>query len=159
MLMKEKRDMKKGIFYGIVFLIGISFNACTDSQYLFVGKQEQQLIQDNRQALKGTWKVQNGNDELVLRVNEEEENLILHSPSGKQEISLIENWSALGLVMKFKEGKTEKSIMAQFKSYERSTLTLMNVNEMNLGVDAQRLPLTFKKIKEETILTASSQND
>mgnify|MGYP006932097984 CR=1 FL=1 len=143
----------------MVFLFGISINACTDSQYLFMGKQEQQLIQDNRQALKGTWKVQNGKDELVLQVNEDEESLILHSPSGKQEIRLIENWSALGLVIKVKDGENEKSIMAQFKTYERSTLTLMNVNEVNLGVNAQRFPLTFKKIKEETVLTASSQND
>ena len=143
---------------GIAIILFASAFSCTDDSYIFSNKEEQAKISEYRGALLGQWVSDTEKDEnLVLGIMQGEEGLMLHTPSGDKSIEAIETMGDLGMIMLLKNGPNSSKIMAKFKSYEKTTLLIMNPDGVDLGLNNQT-QIILKKAKEETVLTASSND-
>ncbi|KYG77449.1 hypothetical protein AWW68_01375 [Roseivirga spongicola] len=158
LLRQTETNMKKHfLFWGaLVFLF--SAYGCADDAYLFTDKEEQAKLANHQQALVGQWVLESENDtELVMGIKPTDSALTLLTPTGEAIIESIKPLGDLGLVLELRNGESSDRIMAKFKSYQKTTLVLMTVQGVNLGIEAE-VPMTFKKLKEEAVLTASSND-
>ncbi|WP_420388235.1 hypothetical protein [Roseivirga sp.] len=141
----------------IIALIGLSFmtSSCISDAYLFNDKDEESKVEQLQSSLIGHWVFESDNGEsIVLGVQEESNELSLNTPQGAKTIESVKTMGDLGLIIQFKDSE---KVIAKFKSYQRTTLMLMNPEGIDLGLNSQLL-ITLRKAKEETVLTASSND-
>lgn len=144
----------------IIALIGLSLmtSSCMSDAYLFNDKKEESRVEQLQSSLIGHWVFESENGEsIVLGVQEESNELSLNTPQGAKAIESVKTMGDLGLVIQFKTDEGLEKIIAKFKSYQRTTLMLMNPEGIDLGLNSESL-VTLRKAKEETVLTASSND-
>lgn len=110
-----------------------------------------------QEALIGHWVVESGlSESMVLGIQSDAEVLKLKTPTGNKEVMAVKKLGELAFVLEVKEGDGVEKVMARFNSYQRNTLTLMNA-QIIPGFSAE-MSVTLRKAKEETVLTASSND-
>jgi len=141
-----------------VFILLLSVFSCADDAYIFNNKEEQARVSEYQGALIGQWVSDTANGEdLMLGINQDEDGLKLRTPNGYKKIEAIETMGDLGFIMELKNGQHTDKIVAKFKSYQKTTLMLMNPEGVDLGLNHQS-QITLRKVKEEPVFTASSND-
>ncbi|WP_305982271.1 hypothetical protein [Roseivirga thermotolerans] len=130
--------------------------SCANETYLFADKKQEEALAQHSQALLGRWAPEKApNDQFMVGFERVEEGMALQTPSGTKMVQNIQPVGALGLAIHLTDGNVSRKVMAQFTSYQRTTLVLMNSEGLDLGIGSQ-YPLVLRKTKEETVTTASS---
>lgn len=149
--------MKNLILKALALTILFSSASCSSPASLFGNKAEVEEILAQQEALIGHWVVESGlSESMVLGIQSDAEVLKLKTPTGNKEVMAVKKLGELGFVLEVKEGDGVEKVMARFNSYQRNTLTLMNA-QIIPGFSAE-MSVTLRKAKEETVLTASSND-
>ena len=150
--------MKKTLIIGYIITVFVTSFSCSNDSYIFSDKEEQMKVAENQGALIGQWVLESSKqNDLVIGIRENSAQLSLQTPNRETKIESIKNLGDLGFVLELNDGNKVEKLMAKFMSYQRTTLVLLNVDGFDLGIDSE-VPMTFKKVKEETVLTASSND-
>lgn len=150
--------MKNLILKVIALTLMITFTSCSSPASLFGNKAEDEKMQEQQEALIGQWVVESGlSENMVLGIQTDAEVLKLKTSTGDKDVLAIKKLGELGFVLELSEGDGVEKVMARFNSYQRNTLTIMNA-QIIPGFSSE-LSVTLRKSKEETVLTASSNDE